>query len=168
MLKHPLLWSLSLTCTHTHSHKQSCERNLHLLLYLFTDGRAGDVVLGSYSLDRELCGCCCISWFNRTPFVRCLEWRQEISNEIWGGIWICKEANKHSPFCSYPWWSSKVTSRLLQGIFAVAIFVNHCIDSRCILRSPTHASCQFPASLVGYGIFVSAVRNRIQSEITYS
>lgn len=39
-----------------------------------SDGWAGDLVFGSYNMDRELCDSGSIAWLNSTPSVWCLEW----------------------------------------------------------------------------------------------
>ena len=108
-------------------------------LYSFSDGRTSDLVHSSHSLDRELCGSCSLYWLNWTPSIWGLEWRQKAGFTIWGGFRHCAEKNKHYSLRSYPWWTTKVAQRLLQRIPAVAIFINHHADTRCVSSSPPYA-----------------------------
>ncbi|XP_039050033.1 15-cis-zeta-carotene isomerase, chloroplastic-like isoform X2 [Hibiscus syriacus] len=42
--------------------------------HYYLDGRAGNLVLGTHTLDWKLCSGCSLHWFDRTSFIWCLEW----------------------------------------------------------------------------------------------
>lgn len=108
---------------------------------LYLDGGTGNMVSCTHSLDWELCSSCSLDWFNRSPFIWCLEWWPEAGYPIWWRVWNFKEENKHHAICSYTWRPSEVAWRLLQGVFEVAISFHYSVNFRCVFCSPSHASC---------------------------